>query len=62
MKVKINDKTFVLGGGLAVLDALSAAKINPETVLVKRNNKLIPHDAALKEGDQLETVTVISGG
>ena len=62
MKVKINDNSIEVDKGSNVFDALKAAKINPETVLVKRNNKLIPHDAALKDNDHIQTVTVISGG
>ncbi len=62
MKVIVNDKTVELGSNSNVFDALAAARINPETVLVKKKNKLIPHDSGLKEGDQLETVRVISGG
>lgn len=62
MEISLNRKSVNLGRDSNVLDALSALKINPETVLVKRGNKLIPHDAPLKDGDILETVTVISGG
>ncbi len=62
MKVKVNEKFIELGNGSKVVDALNAATINPESVLVKRQNRLIPHDATLKDGDILELVTVISGG
>lgn len=62
MKVKINEKTVELNKNANVFDALNTAKINPETVLVKRNKQLIPHDEPLKDGDVLESVTVISGG
>lgn len=62
MKIKINDKILEVGKESNVSDALILAKVNPETVLVKKKNKLIPHDALLKDGDVLELVTVISGG
>ncbi len=62
MQVKINEKTIELKKDSNVFDALAAARINPETVLVKHNKKLIPHDAKLKDGDMLELVNVISGG
>jgi len=61
MKVKINGK-FVIVGGKTVRDALNSAKINPETVLVKRKGQLIPHDETLKDKDILELIAVISGG
>ena len=62
MKVKIDNKTVELRESSSVFDALAAVKINPETVLVKRNKQLIPHDQPLENGDVLELVTVISGG
>ena len=62
MKVKINGKKMEIVAGSAVADALKAAKINPETVLVKRNKTLIPQDEPLKENDSLELINVISGG
>jgi len=62
MKITVNNKTYEVGSGSTVFDALDVIKINPETVLVKRRDKLIPHDASLKDGDSLELITVISGG
>ncbi|MBI4174320.1 MAG: MoaD/ThiS family protein [Candidatus Aenigmarchaeota archaeon] len=62
MKIKINQKAIELKEGSNVFEALEAAKINHETVLVKRQSKLVPHDAKLKDGDSLELITVISGG
>lgn len=62
MKVIINKKTVEIDKNATVFNALSIAKINPETVLVKRKNKLIPHDELLRENDILELVSVISGG
>lgn len=62
MKITINGKPVELDGDSNVSGALISLKINPETVLVKKSGKLIPHDAPLKHGDILETVTVISGG
>jgi len=61
MKVKINGK-LVAVKGKTVKDALNSAKINPETVLVKRKGQLIPQDETLKDNDILELITVISGG
>ncbi|MEK6888146.1 MAG: MoaD/ThiS family protein [Candidatus Aenigmatarchaeota archaeon] len=61
MKVKINGK-LVLVKGKTVKDALNSAKINSETVLVKRKGQLIPQDEPLKDNDALELIAVISGG
>lgn len=62
MKCKIGGKIVTVRDGSSVSDVLLAAKINTETVLVKRNKRLIPHDSLLKDGDSLELITVISGG
>lgn len=62
MKIIVSGQAIGLKDDSMVFDALEAVKINPETVLVKRQNKLIPHDAKLKDGDILELITVISGG
>ena len=62
MKIAIDGKPIELNDGSDVFDVLEAAKIISEAVLVKRKNRLIPHDEQVKDGDQLETVTVISGG
>lgn len=43
-------------------DALKLLKINSETVLVKRNNEIIPSIEKLKDGDKIEALKIISGG
>ena len=62
MKVKIDEKIINIKEGSNVFDVLEAMKINSETVLVKRKKQLIPHDETLKDKDELELITVISGG
>lgn len=62
MRITINNKLYEVGNDSTVFDALNTARINPETVLVKRKGKLIPHDSTVKDGDSLELITVISGG
>ena len=37
-------------------------KINPETVLIVKNNELILSDDLLKDDDELKLLNVISGG
>ena len=62
MEVSINGKKIGISPKTNVMEALTSAKINPETVLVKRKGALIPHDEPLKDGDVLELINVISGG
>ena len=45
-----------------VTDALKAAGINPQMVLVSRKKTIIPDTARLEEKDRLEVVKVVSGG
>ncbi|MFH1848711.1 MAG: MoaD/ThiS family protein [archaeon] len=41
---------------------LKRLKINPETVIVVRDDALIPLETRLKSGDDLKILSVISGG
>jgi sulfur carrier protein ThiS len=36
--------------------------INPVTVLVKRNDMLVPVEETVKDGDVIELIPVVSGG
>ena len=62
MKILVNGKLTEVKTNATVFDALRAAKINPETVLVKRKATLIPHDELVKANDRLDLISVISGG
>ncbi len=48
--------------GKVVLDLLQQLEINPETVLVTRNNEVLTEDIPLNPKDQLEILSVVSGG
>ena len=61
MRVFLENKEIDLEG-TSVADVLSSVGINPETVLVVRNNEVLIESDELKEGDKLELVKVISGG
>ena len=45
--------------GFAVLKALN---INPENVIIVRNEQPIPVDSKIRPGDDLKVVRVVSGG
>ena len=49
-------------GPVRVSRLLETLGINPETVLVIRNDTLVPHDARLEDPDNIEIRPVISGG
>lgn len=48
--------------GNTVLDLLNRLSINPETVLVVKNNEVLTEHEILSENDCLELLSVISGG
>ena len=43
-------------------DMLRKLKINPEVVLIAKNNELVTRKAKLKECDEIKLLSVISGG
>jgi len=48
--------------GDTVLDILERAGINPETVLVKKKDSIIPDDEELEDGDSITVMKIVSGG
>jgi sulfur carrier protein len=48
--------------GNLVKELLQHLKINPETVLVIKNNEVVTEDEPLQQSDSLELLSVISGG
>jgi len=45
-----------------VLDVLAKLNIKPDTVIVIRENKPIPIDEDINDGDKLKIIKVASGG
>ena len=43
-------------------EALLLAKINPQTVIVKRGKDIIPDNERLENGDVIEALKIVSGG
>lgn len=43
-------------------EVMDLLKINPETVLIVRNNELITAEDKLEDNDELRLLSVISGG
>ncbi len=48
--------------GTKVLDLLKQLQLNPEAVLVVRQNEVLTEKEELQEKDKLEILSVISGG
>ncbi len=48
--------------GKTLIDLLKQLKINPEVVIVVRNNEVITEDEILNDNDTIELLSVVSGG
>jgi len=54
-------KNIILTGKI-VSDLLNQLKINPEVVIVVRDNEVITEDEILHDQDKIELLSVVSGG
>nr|MBI4156562.1 MoaD/ThiS family protein [Candidatus Woesearchaeota archaeon] len=45
-----------------IKDLMKKLNLNPETVLISRNNELITDDINLEDNDEIKFLSVISGG
>ena len=57
-----NSTQNILFDKSTVLELLRHLKINPETVIVVRNNEVITEKELLQDKDKIELLSVISGG
>lgn len=48
--------------GIRIIDLLRRLKINPETVVVRKNKEVCIEEERIEEGDYIEIISVISGG
>ena len=62
IKNEKNNSTEKISFSGSVKELLEKLNINPETVLVVRNNEVITEDENLDDDDSLEILSVISGG
>ncbi len=68
MKIKVSydkenkEKTIELASNPSVKELLAKIEINPETVIVSRNDSIITLDENLKDKDEIKLISVISGG
>lgn len=51
-----------ISSGTRIADLLEEIDRNPETVVVKRNEKVVPEEEELEDGDEIEVIPVVSGG
>lgn len=64
MKVFIesNNKTKTMKFSGTAASLLKKLSINPETVIISKNNEIITDDEKLSDKDEIKLLSVISGG
>jgi len=64
VKVQLRNpaRTLDVAGPLSIVALLRRLELNRESVLVIRGGTLVPGDAMLDDGDEIEIRPVISGG
>lgn len=55
-------KEYELPPSARIIDLLEKTEFNTETVVVKRNGKIVVEEEKLEDGDELELIPVVSGG
>lgn len=61
-KLVLREKEFEVKAGMTLLDALKKCNIVPESVIAMRDGEMITDDEALRNGDEVKLIAVISGG
>jgi len=62
VKISFRNKQFEVKENMTARDALKKISIDPESVLITVNGKLVTDDVVLREGDAVKLVAVVSGG
>jgi sulfur carrier protein len=62
VQITFRNKKFEVKENMTARDALKKINIDPESVLISVNGKLVTDDFVLRAGDVVKLVAVISGG
>jgi thiamine biosynthesis protein ThiS len=62
IQITFRNKRFEVKENVTARDALKKIGVDPESVLVTVNGKLVTDDIVLRAGDQVKLVAVVSGG
>ena len=62
MQITFRDKKYELRANITARDAIKKIGLDPESVLVVVNGKLVTDDVVLREADEVKLVAVVSGG
>ena len=55
-------KELELEAGASTIDLLKKLNINQVTAVISKNGKIVPEETILKDKDEIEIFSVISGG
>lgn len=56
------EEEYSFTSGDRILDLLEELDQNPETLVVRRNDKIVPEEEELEDGDEIVIIPVVSGG
>jgi sulfur carrier protein len=62
MRLKFEKETKEIDFCGKIKELLKRQNINPETVVVLKNGEVISEDERIKDEDELELISVVSGG
>ncbi len=62
VEITFRNKKLEVKENITARDALKKLNIDPESVLITVNGKLVTDDVVLRAGDQVKLVAVVSGG
>lgn len=62
VQITFRNKKFEVKENMTARDALKKIGIDPESVLITVNGKLVTDDVVLRQGDAVKLVAVVSGG
>lgn len=66
MRITLNGKEQVLTEGVTLAQLISLKNINPQTIIVEHNGRLVKSEAwpdiRLQENDRLEILRLVGGG
>jgi sulfur carrier protein len=60
--VTYRDKSWTIKAGSTVRHVIEKAGLNPESILVVRDGRLINEAILTEDGDELKLLAVVSGG
>jgi sulfur carrier protein len=61
-KLRFRKQEWEIKDGVRLRDAIQQIGLNPQSVLAVKDGKLLTEDVVLREEDEIQLISVISGG